>query len=74
MIELERVVKNKIDEYLEIPLSEVVDDFMVTFHVRTNDIYGHKIQTITVSKELLHAHLKYMDGKLICRVPLKKLI
>ncbi len=73
MIEIERVIINEKDKYLEIPLEDVKDDFLVTFYIRT-DIAPDEIKTVSVSKDLLEGHLTYTGSGLMCRIPLTKIL
>jgi len=73
MIEIERVIINEKDHYLEIPLDDVVDDFMVTFYIRTGT-GPDEIKTVSVSKDLLQAHMKYTGAGLVCKVPLSQIL
>lgn len=53
MIETERVVYNEKDEYFEIPLEDVVDDFLVTFYIRSRDWRGDVIQKVKIIKRFI---------------------
>jgi len=74
MIEIEKTIINEKDQYLEIPLEDVVDDFEVTFTIVSYDTKNKLVTTVFVSKELLERHLKYTSTGLVCRVPLSQIL
>src|SRR5574343_1895395 len=74
MIEIDKTIIDKKDKYFEIPLEDVVDDFLVTFYIRSGDWRGDVIQKVKISKDLLQGHLTYTGSGLLCKIPLSKIL